>query len=107
MMAFWAVGCGSDNSDYSSTIQQNIMTAGQSQIQTNAAAELPGATIKLNDAKCVQTAGTQEYTCLAHYTVNDSAAGLSNQKYLLNITGTCDTSGTCQWHASGAGTPVG
>ena len=93
--------------DLSKRLAQHIMTDGGSQLRANLAGKLSGATLTMDDANCVQTAGTQEYTCLAHYTVNDPTVGLSDQKYLLNLTGTCDSSGNCQWHSTGLGQPVG
>lgn len=98
---------GAGNS--SKAMQDDILSSGASQIQSsvNAIAPNASATVKINDANCIQTAGTQTYTCIAHYTVNAPSVGLNDQKYALNISGTCDSSGNCQWHADSAGAPVG
>jgi hypothetical protein len=95
--------------DQSATLQQSIMSTGAAQIKSalKAVDPNPNATVSMNDASCVQSAGTQNYTCIAHYTVNDPSAGLNNQRYMLNITGTCDASASCIWHATGNGNPVG
>ena len=98
--------CGGSGNQ-SSTLESAIMNDGASQLKANASSLAPGATVSMNDAHCVQTAGTQEYTCLAHYTVNDPSIGLNNQRYLLDISGTCDANASCQWHSTGNGQPVG
>jgi hypothetical protein len=102
-------GGGVQSGDSSAAMQQSVMTDGASQLQTNLNSLDPSGsgTITMNDAQCVQTAGTQAYTCLAHYTVTDPTIGLNGQKYLLDITGTCDASASCQWHTDGAGQAVG
>lgn len=100
--------CGSSGTDdQSSKIEDNIKSTGASQLQSELDKSIPqGGAASVNDADCVETGDTQNYTCRAHYTINAPQAGLNNQKYLLNITGTCDDSGKCQWHAAGNGIPV-
>ena len=96
---------GSSSSDASNAMEKAIKDKGEQQLQANLAQLAPGATAKINDVKCVETGNTQQYTCLVHYTVSDTASGQS-QKFLLNVAGTCDSKGSCLWHATGQGEPV-
>lgn len=90
--------------DHSKLLEQSIMRDGQTQLQANLAQIAPSAAVVMDDAGCVETANTQNYTCLVHYTVTDPSAG--SQKYLLHVSGTCSSGGHCQWHADGEGIPV-
>lgn len=101
-----AASSGGSGSNQSRAMESSILTNGQSQMQASASSAAPGATVVVNDARCIQTAGTQEYTCIVHYTVDYPSAG-QQQRYLLNVAGTCDSNGNCQWHATGPGSPVG
>ena len=97
------VGCGSSN--HSATLVDSIKTKGAQQLQTNLQNLGSSGTVKVDDASCARQGNTQNYTCTAHYTVNDPAHGLNNQKYLLDVAGTC-TSSKCSWHSTGKGIPV-
>jgi hypothetical protein len=102
-----ALVSSSKGGNASHALEQQIMTDGATQLQANLTNLAGGGSLTMDDVNCIQTAGTQQYTCLGHYTVNDSSLGLSNQKYMLNISATCDSNGNCQWHSVGDGQPVG
>lgn len=103
IIAVAAAVTGAKGSDSTSAMQTDIMTTGQSQLQAALANLAPGATVAMDDANCVKTAGTQDYTCLVHYTVSEAG---NEQKFLLHVSGTCASGGDCQWHAEGDGVPV-
>lgn len=102
-----AVGCGSSGpGDLSGELAHVIKTNGQSQLQANVRQYgVAGATVLVNDAQCVESGSSQNYSCRAHYTVSVPASGQS-QKFVVNITGTCDSQRKCLWHATGNGVPV-
>ena len=102
-----AVGCGSSGpSDLSGNLAHVIKTNGQSQLQAHLKQYgVAGATVLVNDAQCVESGSSQNYSCRAHYTVNVPATGQS-QKFVVNITGSCDSKEKCLWHATGNGVPV-
>jgi hypothetical protein len=102
-----ALAGGSKGGNASHALEQQIMTDGATQLQANLKNLAGGGTVTMDDVNCVQTANTQQYTCLGHYTVDDPSLGLSNQKYMLNISATCDSNGNCEWHSDGGGQPVG
>jgi hypothetical protein len=103
-----AIANGSKGGNASHALEQQIMTDGATQIQANLTNLAGGGgTVRMDDVNCVQTAGTQQYTCIGHYSVTDASLGLSDQKYMLNISATCDSDGNCQWHSDGEGQPVG
>ena len=108
-LAVGLAACGgsgnSGRSDNSSSIAQSIRNNGASQMQATVSS-LGGGTVKMQDANCVQTAGTQTYSCIAHYSYKDPSGAIYS--YALNdISGTCDNSGTCQWHSNGPGSLTG
>jgi len=105
LSVFVLAACGgSNNPDRSSAIGQDIMTNGSQQMQAYISSVSPGSSISMDDANCVQTAGTEQYSCIAHYAVTDSSG--NTLRYEVNIDATCDSSGTCAWHTDGGGNLV-
>lgn len=98
------VGCGG-GSDYSSTLESSIKTDGLSQINANLPEQIPPLVATIVDTSCLETGSSQVYTCVVHYTVDDGTAG-STQNFTVNIDGTCNDAGTCQWHSDGASIPA-
>ena len=98
-------GCGgaADNHDYSSAIVRSIQTNGALQIQraTNGLGRSGKATI--NHASCVQTAGTQSYSCIVRYRYQNSEG---TYQYEVDVSATCDGGGKCRWHVEDGGALV-
>lgn len=97
-------GAGAGKHDYSSAIVRSIRTNGAPQIQrtTNGPGGSGKATVK--GVTCVQTAGTQRYSCIVRYTYQNSEG---TYRYEVNVSATCDGGGTCRWHLDGGGSLVG
>ncbi|MGN6169045.1 MAG: hypothetical protein ACTHQQ_12880 [Solirubrobacteraceae bacterium] len=104
VVAIAGCGAGVSSHDYSSAIVRSIQTTGPEQIQraTNGPGRSGKATI--NAINCVQTAGTQRYSCVVHYSYENSEG---TYRYKVDVSATCDTGGTCQWHLDRGGTLVG
>lgn len=104
VIAIAACGGGAGNHDYSRTIVQSIQSNGARQIQraTNGLGRSGKATI--DRARCVQTAGTERYSCIVRYRYQNSEG---TYEYEVNVSATCDGGGKCQWHLDGGGTLTG
>jgi hypothetical protein len=103
VVALAGCGGGTDNHDYSSAIVRSIQTRGTPQIQraTNGLGRSGKATI--NHASCTQTAGTQSYSCVVHYSYQNSEG---TYEYEVNVSASCDRGGKCMWHVEGFATLV-
>ena len=103
-----AIAAAVSGSDHSASMERSILTDGARQLSANAKIYDPNGTptVTINDVHCVQSAGTQNYSCQGHYTVDDPSQNF-HQKYFMTISGTCDSSANCQWHSDGPGAPSG
>lgn len=92
----------------SAALSASIMTTAPAQLEKTLQVVDPGsaAQISVLDASCIQTAGTQQYTCSAHFSATDPTTG-ETLKLVVQIAGTCDSQADCQWHATGPGQQVG
>ena len=93
--------------DQAHAIDTIIAKQGPTQLTANLRADHVAGTVTMGPVNCVQTAGTQQYTCLSSYTVSIPSLGVTDKKYMIDINATCDSSGNCQWHTTGPGRPVG
>jgi hypothetical protein len=103
VVAIAACGGGAGNHDYSSAIVRSIQANGTRHIQraTNGLGRSGKATI--DRARCVQMAGTERYSCIVHYSYQNSEG---TYQYEVNVSAICDGGGKCQWHLDGDGTLI-
>lgn len=100
--------CGSSGpSDQSKKLVIDILTVGQSQMDTNLLNQGLVGTSQLSNVSCIETGNTQVYTCLAYNTLTVPSDGVYDQKYRLIIHATCNSKGNCQWHTVGSPVKVG
>jgi hypothetical protein len=99
-------GCGGDvgSHDYSSAIVRSIQTNGAQQVQRAANGLGRSGKATIDHASCLQTADTQSYSCVVHYSYQNSEG---TYKYKVDVSATCDGGGKCRWHVDGRGTLVG
>ena len=92
----------------SAALSASIMTTAPAQLEKTLQVVDPGSTAQISvlDASCIQTAGTQQYTCVAHFSAADPTTG-ETLKLMVQIAGTCDSQANCQWHATGPGQQIG
>ena len=99
-------GCGVDTGhrDYSGVIARSIDSSGAQQIRraTNGVGRSGAATI--NHARCVQSAGTERYSCIVDYTYGNSEG---TYRYRVEVFAACDNRGSCRWHVDRGGTLLG
>lgn len=103
VVALAGCGGGAGNHDYASAIVRSIQTDGAQQIQlaTNGLGRSGKATVE--HAHCVQTPGTERYSCIVHYSYRNSEG---TYKYEVDVSATCG-GGKCRWRVDGRGTLVG
>jgi hypothetical protein len=99
------VGCGAGSgTDNSQKIVNDIKVNGSNKLvaaSSGAAGSAFSLTATISDVTCAQSLnGTQNYTCIVHFTVG--SAIVQTTAYTANISGTCTDSGACQWQVTNA-----
>lgn len=57
----------------------------------------------MTTVKCVESGGTQNYSCIDSYTVSSANGPSEDGAYQIGATATCDDSGNCQWQTDALG----
>jgi hypothetical protein len=104
VIAMAGCGGGAGSSDYSKAISHDILIEGTQRVQhvTNSVGGSGRAII--NGARCIRTAGTQTYSCIVHYTYENSEG---TYRYEVPVSAVCERGGICRWHVNGSVTLVG
>lgn len=104
VVAIAGCGGGGGSYDHSEAISQDIQIEGPQRIHHVANSATGFGHVIINDARCTRAAGTQSYTCIVHYTYQNSEGTYT---YEVNVFATCNSGGKCRWHVGGGGTLVG
>ncbi|MBV9195564.1 MAG: hypothetical protein JO168_15580 [Solirubrobacterales bacterium] len=62
-----------------------------------------GSSITVGNAQCVESGSTQNYSCIASYTVSGASDPTQDGSYQIGANATCDNTGNCQWQTDALG----
>jgi hypothetical protein len=98
-------GCGAEPAghDYANALARSIRVNGAQRIERTTAGPGHAARATVDEARCVQRAHTQHYSCQVKYTYHNSEG---TYEYELRVSATCEPGGRCRWHAEGGGALV-
>jgi hypothetical protein len=90
--------------DHSKGLERIILRDGQPRLQATISQIDPGATVKITKVHCVESGSSQQYSCLAYFTVTSPSGTTTN--FTQHVSATCNKkfSATCIWHADGEAT---
>ena len=99
-------GSGSTGStspqDQSQSIASDMMSS--SKLESFLLQGYQGSSIQVTNAQCVESGSTQNYSCLASYSVSGASDPTQDGSYQIGASATCDNSGNCQWKTDALGT---
>ena len=100
VIAVTACGAGYGARDYSTALVRTIRIDGAGRIERTTGGSGHAGRATIDEAHCVQRAGTQRYSCRVKYSYHDSEG---TYEYELRVSGTCERGGRCRWHPDSNG----
>ncbi len=96
-------GAGAGQRNYSSALVRSIRINGATRMERATNGLGRAGTANIDEARCVQRAGTQRYSCQVVYSYHNSEG---TYKYELKVSATCVSGGSCRWHTDKNGALV-